>query len=274
VGTVTSTGPGVTGFSPGDSVVACARGAVASHVVARADHAKHVPPGWPMAELIGLPLVTATAWHSLVELARLGSGETVLIHSAAGGVGLAAIQVAHLAGARVIATTGTERKRAELRRNGIADVFDSRRDDWVAQVLAATQGRGVDVVLNSLTGQVMERNLAVLGEDGRYVELSMYDIRQGAVLRLGSFAKRLTFCAVDMSGLMRSRPDRFTRTLSQVWDLVTAGRIRALPVTTWPFADAVGALREFAQGEHIGKLVLTQPDTVRLPGDRAVGRIA
>nr|CEL17402.1 polyketide synthase type I [Kibdelosporangium sp. MJ126-NF4]CTQ91370.1 polyketide synthase type I [Kibdelosporangium sp. MJ126-NF4] len=273
VGTVTSVGPAVTAFSPGDSVVACARGAIASHVVARADHARHAPLGWAPAELISLPLVTATAWHGLVELARLDKGETALIHSAAGGVGLAAIQVAHLVGARVIATTGTERKRAELRRKGIADVFDSRCDDWTAQVLAATKGRGVDVVLNSLTGQAMERNLEVLNEDGRYVELSMYDIKRGALLKLDSFTKRLTFCAVDLSGLMRSRPDRFAKTLSRVWDLVMAGQIEALPVTTWPFADATDALREFAKGEHIGKLILTQPDTVRLL-DRAVGRSA
>ncbi|MFE0025660.1 quinone oxidoreductase-like protein 1 [Amycolatopsis sp. NPDC059021] len=262
-GTITSAGPGVTTFAPGDAVIACAFGAAASHVVARADHVQRIPDGWTTAEAAGLVLAAATAWHGLVQLGRLTAGETVLIHSAAGGVGLAAIQVARLVGARVVATAGTERKRAALRGLGITHVFDSRSGQWSEQVRSATRERGVDVVLNSLTGRAGEHNLDALGEDGRYIELSRFSINQGGTLALGPFAKRLTFSAVDLSGFMRTRPDRFAALLAQVGQLAAAGSLAPLPVARWPFAGAVAALREFAKGRHIGKFVLVRPETVR-----------
>ncbi|RDG37413.1 type I polyketide synthase [Streptomyces corynorhini] len=261
-GRIVSVGPEVTGLRPGDRVVACAFGSLASHVTVRAEHARPVPGGLGDAEAAALPLAMATAWYGLAELGRLERDETVLIHSAAGGVGLAAVQVARLLGARVVATAGSEAKRRFLTGLGVTEVFDSRDLGWVSQVRAATGGRGVDVVLNSLTGAAIEAGLDSLAEDGRFVELGKKDIHGGHRISLDAFRKGVSFSAVDLAGLMDRRPRRFARIFADVWEHVAEGRLTPLPVRTLPFAEAATALREMSHGDHIGKFVLTEPHTV------------
>ncbi len=261
-GRVTALGAGVSGFEIGDRVVACAFGAAASHVTVRADHARRIPAGIQDAEAAALPLVVTTAWYGLVDLARLEPGESVLIHSAAGGLGLAAVRIAQRVGARVLATAGSERKREFLRGLGIADVFDSRDLDWGAQVLAATGGRGVDVVLNSLTGAAIPLGLDVLAEDGRFIEVGKKDIYNGRAIALTAFKKGISLATVDLAGLMARRPQRFARLLADVWQLVEDGGIEPLPTIPYPFAEAAEALRALSHGTHIGKFVLVDPGTV------------
>ena len=155
-GVVVATGPDVTGLVPGDRVVGCGFGALASHHTVPAGLVRRIPAGLTDAEAAGLPLVLTTAWYGLHDLAQLQPGETVLVHSAAGGVGLAAVRIATLLGARVIATAGNPGKREYLHQLGIVDVFDSRDLGWADQVREVTGGRGVDVVLNSLTGPLSD----------------------------------------------------------------------------------------------------------------------
>jgi phthiocerol/phenolphthiocerol synthesis type-I polyketide synthase C len=247
----------------GDRVVACAPGSFASHVTVRADHAQHIPRDLDDVAAAGLPLVLTTAWYALHDLARLAPGETVLIHAAAGGLGLAAIQVARRLGARVIATAGSEHKRAFLRASGIADVLDSRDLAWVDGVRTATAGRGVDAVLNSLSGAAIACGLDALAEDGRFIEVGKHDIYRGGSLDLAAFQKRITVAAVDLAGLIERRPERFARLLATAWGHVSSAAIRPLPATVVPFAEAADALRVMARGQHVGKLVLTAPATVR-----------
>jgi len=256
--------PGGTGaaLAVGDRVVACVFGAMASHAVVRADHVRPIPPGLSDTDAAALPLVATTAWYGLRDLARLEAGETVLVHSATGGLGLAAIAVAGLAGARVIATAGTSAKRAYLRELGIADVFDSRSLDWADQVRAASGGRGVDVVLNSLTGAAIGLGLDVLAEDGRFVEVGKKDIYGGRRIGLDAFRKSISLHSVDLAGLMERRPERFARLFSTVWEQVEAGRLAPPPVISYPFAQAGEALRAMSRGTHIGKFVLSDPATV------------
>ncbi|MFE2940692.1 SDR family NAD(P)-dependent oxidoreductase [Streptomyces sp. NPDC059255] len=261
-GRVVSVGPDVTGYRPGDHVVACAFGSLADRVTVRADHARPVPDGLGDPEAAALPLAMATAWYGLAELGRLERDETVLIHSAAGGVGLAAVQVARLLGARVVATAGSEAKRRYLSGLGVTDVFDSRDPGWAPAVRAATGGRGVDVVLNSLTGAAIGAGLDVLAEDGRFVELGKKDIHGGHRISLDAFRKGVSFAAVDLAGLMERRPRRFARILAEVWEHVTEGRLTPLPLRVLPFAEAATALREMSHGDHIGKFVLTDPGSV------------
>ena len=261
-GRVTALGEGVSEFEVGDRVVACAFGAAASHVTVRADHARPIPAGIQDAEAAALPLVVTTAWYGLVDLARLEPGESVLIHSAAGGLGLAAVRIAQRIGARIVATAGSEPKREFLRGLGIADVFDSRSLDWGEDVLAATGGRGVDVVLNSLTGAAIPLGLDVLAEDGRFVEVGKKDIYNGRAIALTAFKKGLSLATVDLAGLMARRPLRFARLLSDVWDLVADGGIEPLPTIPYSFAEAGEALRAMSHGSHIGKFVLVDPATV------------
>ncbi|MFD6952235.1 MULTISPECIES: type I polyketide synthase [unclassified Nocardiopsis] len=261
-GHVTDVGEGVTGFEPGQRVAACVFGAIASHVTLRADHVRVLPDHLGAAEAATLPLAAMTAWYGLRDLARLEEGETVLVHSAAGGLGQAAVQVARSVGAHVIATAGSEDKRRTLRESGIEHVFDSRDLSWADGVLGATGGRGVDVVLNSLSGAAIGLGVRVLAEDGRFVEVGKKDIYQGRSLNLSEFRKGVSFAAVDLAGLMTRRPERFARLFDRVWAGVCEGTLTPLPYITRPFAEAADALRDMARGVHVGKIVLTDPDTV------------
>lgn len=163
----------------------------------------------------------------------------------------------------MIATAGSPAKRDHLRGLGVRHVFDSRDLAWADAVLDLTGGRGVDVVLNSLTGAALTRGLDVLSEDGRFLEVGKKDIHGGRRLDLRPFRKSISFAAVDVEGLVMRRPERFARILRAVWDEVVAGRIRPLPVIPFTFDRAAEALRAMSHGDHIGKFVLHEPHLVR-----------
>ncbi|MET9487038.1 SDR family NAD(P)-dependent oxidoreductase [Nocardia sp. NPDC006630] len=262
-GVIRAVGPEVRDRAVGERVVGCGFGALASHLTVRAEHTQPVPEAMASDLAAALPMVITTAWHALVTLARLAPDEAVLIHSGAGGLGLAAIGVARSIGARIIATAGTEERRAYLRReHGIEHVFDSRALDWADEVRAATGGRGVDVVLNSLTGVAIDLGIDVLAEDGRFIEVGKKDIYADRRLGLKPFAKGISFTAVDLAGLMTRRPERFAAALRAAWRQVGAGRLDLPPITVHDFADVASVLRDMPRGEHIGKLVLSGPETV------------
>ncbi|MGS2642889.1 SDR family NAD(P)-dependent oxidoreductase [Streptosporangium sp. LJ11] len=273
-GRVVAAGPGVTMLSPGDRVAACVFGALADHVTIRAAQALPVPATLGDAEAAGIPLVMAMAWYSLVDHGRVGQGDTVLIHAAADTIGLAAVHVALLLGARVIATADSESKRAHLHELGVADVFDSRDLSWAEAVMAATGGRGVDVVLNVLPGAAISAGLDVLAPDGRFVEAGKQDIAKGRSISLSAFAKGITVSAADANGLVRRNPMRFAEILHTVWEHVSSGRLEPLPVHRRPFAQAGTALFQMARNEHVGRFVLTEPEgvgrvaAVPMPGGR------
>jgi phthiocerol/phenolphthiocerol synthesis type-I polyketide synthase C len=261
-GEVVAVGEGVTALAVGDRVVACTFGSFASHVTVAVEHAIKITSDLSDADAAALPLVMATAWYGLIDLAGLDEGETVLIHSATGGLGLAAIQIARLRGAQIIATAGSEDKRQILRDMGISHVFDSRSLDWVDAIAQVTGGRGVDVVLNSLTGAAIPLGLESLAEDGRFIEVGKKDIYAGRSINLGVFKNRISIFAVDLAGLMERRPRRFARLMRDVWEAVEAAKLMALPVMSYSFADAAEALRTMARGNHVGKFVLTTPESV------------
>ncbi|MGW1374178.1 SDR family NAD(P)-dependent oxidoreductase [Streptomyces sp. NPDC002446] len=276
-GVVTRVGAEVTGFAAGDRVVACAPGALASHLTLRADHARPLPEQLDEDGVAALPSALTTAWYALSELAGLGAGDTVLIHDAAGGLGLAAVQVARVLGAEAIATAPTEEQREHLARLGVRHVFDSRGLSWADGVREATGGRGVDAVLNSLSGAGLERGLDVLADDGHFLDVGAKGGHQGRSIGLASFRAGVSFVSVDLAGLIARRPERFARLLTAVWDLVADGTLTPPPVTAYPFADVPRALEERSRGGHIGTAVLCAPETVTavapepLPGGRFRG---
>lgn len=261
-GRVVAVGPRVDDFAIGDRVVACAFGSLGSHVTAPAGQVQLTPEGLDDSAAAAMPLVFTTAWHALRDLARLGSGETVLIHSAAGGLGLAAIAVGRHLGATVLATAGTPEKRSYLRESGVEHVFDSRGRTWAAEVRDATSGRGVDVVLNSLAGAAIPLGLELVADFGHFIEVGKRDIYDERKVTLAAFMRSITLSAVDLAALMRQRPQRFAELFKTVWGLIAAGELGPLPVATRPFADGAAALREMSRGRHIGKLVLRDPTTV------------
>jgi phthiocerol/phenolphthiocerol synthesis type-I polyketide synthase C len=256
VGVVTRVGPGVEAVAVGDRLVACTVPTIATHVTLRQAHTRPAPARLSVIDAVTLPTVLATVWFSLVDVARVRAGETVLIHSAAGGVGLAAVQVARLLGAEILATAGSERKRRYLRELGVEHVFDSRSLDWVQQVRDVTGGRGVDVVLNSLTGAAIAAGLEVLAERGRFVEVGKKDIYGGRMVSLSAFRKGISMTSVDLASLTTDEPDRFARVLADSWARVETGEITPLPAMAFPLADAGEAVREMSRGTHIGKFVL------------------
>ena len=255
-GRVARVGPGVSGVAIGDAVLAICGQSLSRYTSAREALVQRLPDGLSMLDAAGIPIAFATVWHSLADLARLEPGETVLVHSAAGGVGLAALQVVRHLGGRVIATAGTSEKRAWLRAQGIEHVFDSRSTAFADDVLAATAGRGVDVVLNALAGEAIEAGLRCLAHGGRFIEMGKRDIYAGTAMSLAPFRKSLGYFAVDLDAMMRDRPQRLGRILREVVQRFEAGHFVPLPVRRYEAARLADAFRDLMPGTHTGKHVV------------------
>ncbi|MGP3991627.1 SDR family NAD(P)-dependent oxidoreductase [Streptomyces sp. 3N207] len=261
-GKVTAVGPGVDHLHAGDHVLAATLngGAFASYVTVPATVVAPVPADLEPHQAAGLPVAFLTAWYALRHVARLAKGERVLIHSASGGTGLAAIAVARQLGAQVLATAGSEEKRRYLHGMGIETVMDSRTLDFTEQTLAATDGQGVDVVLNSLSGAAIRAGLEALRPFGRFVELGMRDILSDAPVGLAPFRHNITMSTVDLIELQQQRPDVFTAVFGEVLEEFAAGHLKPFHCTTSPLDEATDTFRTMAGADHIGKLVLTVPD--------------
>ncbi len=267
-GTVTAVGAGVEEFRPGDRVFGVADGAFGSFAVTSAVLLRHLPEAMTPAEAAALPTAYLTAFHSLHHLARLAPGQSVLIHSAAGGVGLAAVAVARLCGARVLATAGSEAKRSRLRELGIEHVMDSRNLGFVDEVRRITGGRGVDVVLNSLAGEALRAGLELVAPGGHFVEIGKQDMYGGTRLPMSAFKRGITFSTVLLDKIVDERTELPSTMLEEILDHVRAGRLPLLPRQDFPLEDATEAMRTMAAAEHVGRLVLTMPDqgeTLALP---------
>jgi NADPH:quinone reductase-like Zn-dependent oxidoreductase/acyl carrier protein len=254
-GRVVRVGPGVSGFRVGDSVHAYVGGALRTHLTVDTRFATQRAPGHGAAEASSY-FVFATAWYSLVEAGRLRKGDRVLIHSAAGGVGLAAVQIAKMIGAEVFATAGTEEKRALLREQGARHVFDSRTLDFAPEIMRATEGRGVHVVLNSLAEPALSKSLELLAPGGRFVELGKQDIAEGRALSLLPFNRNLTFSAVDLDRLAQETPEYFAPLMQDVLAAFASKRLSTLETTVFPASEVVLAFRKLASGRAIGKVVV------------------
>ncbi|QLE70944.1 SDR family NAD(P)-dependent oxidoreductase [Streptomyces rectiverticillatus] len=254
-GVVTSCGPGVSGIEPGDRVAGLAIASLSSHTVADARTVWPVPDHMTFAEAATMPVAFATVHYGLVTLARLQPGETVLVHGAAGGVGLAALQYAKAYGARVIATAGTDFKRTFLRRLGIEHVLDSRTLDFAHRIEEITGGKGVDVVLNSLAGEALARSLQLLRPGGRFVELGKRDIHENKPPRLHPFANNIAFFGVDLTKVMDD-PRRIDALVSDVNEAVLRSTFHPLPHSVYPAARVEEAFRLLQHSRHIGKVVV------------------
>jgi len=206
-----------------------------------------VPAGWSWEQAASVPLVFLTAWYGLADLAGLRAGESVLVHAGAGGVGMAAIQLARYLGAEVFATASPG-KQEVLRELGLPGdhIASSRDTGFEASFAAVTGGRGVDVVLNSLAGELTDASLRLLAPGGRFVEMGKTDIRGGVA----------GYRAFDLA---EAGPDRIAQMLAGLLGLFDAGTLRLLPVTCWDVRRAGEAFRFMSQARHTGKIVLTMP---------------
>ncbi|HWM86135.1 MAG TPA: acyltransferase domain-containing protein, partial [Kofleriaceae bacterium] len=198
-----------TELAVGDEVVVINSHSLQSHVDVRPADLVRKPAGLSMQQAASYPVVFMTAWYALHHLARVRPGERILIHSGAGGLGLAAIQIARRAGMEIFATAGSEHRRHYLRGLGEEHVFDSRSATFASELMSRTGGEGVDVVLNSLTGELIEAGLSCLRFGGRFLEVGKRDIYSESRLSLQHFRKSIGFFAIDPRALRAERPDYF-----------------------------------------------------------------
>jgi NADPH:quinone reductase-like Zn-dependent oxidoreductase len=213
---------------------------------------------WEMAA--SFVLVFITAWYSLFDAARVEPGETVMVHAASGGVGQACIILLQSRGIEVFATIGTEEKRDFVRTTyGIPDdhIFSSRDASFADDVLAATEGRGVDVVINSLAGKLLHESWNIVAPHGRFVEIGKRDIRTNKSLDMEPFRKGLSFMAVDVVQLADNKGLVIQRILQELVKALGSGTmINIGPVTIFPLTDIGRAMRTMQAGKHIGKIVI------------------
>ncbi len=252
-GTIVRVGSGVAHFSPGDRVAGFGAGTFTSHLVAPAANFFPVPDKLSLEAAATIPVAFATAWYALVDRANLQAGETVLIHGAAGGVGLAAIQIARLKGAHVIGTASSSERRTLAYAAGADEVFPSRNESFV-EPIEKTLG-GVDVVLNSLAGAAMIASLKLVRPFGRFIELGKRDFLENTPLGLRPFVRNISYAGVDLDELLAHDPKRVHAIMAMLCDLFATGALSPLPYQAYESHDIDAAFRSMQASEHVGKII-------------------
>jgi NADPH2:quinone reductase len=258
-GEVAELGAAVKLWQRGDKVCALVNGGgYAEYCAVPETQALPIPRGLSATEAASLPETCFTVWANVYDRGRLAPGETLLVQGGTSGIGVTAIQMAAATGNRVFATAGSDEKVAACVRLGAEKAFNYKTQDWVAEVRAATGGKGVDVILDMVGGDYVPRELKCLAEEGRlvfiaYLRGARSELDIDAVMR-----KRLTVTG----STLRPRSTEFKGTLARhlrekIWPLIEAGRIRPQVYKTFPLAEAAEAHRLMESSQHIGKIVLT-----------------
>ena len=259
-GVVTAVGPGVIDYQVGDRVGAIADAvAWGTFVTCDARLAAKLPENVSAEQAAAVSTAYATAWYSLHDLARIQSSDRVLIHSATGGVGQAAIAIARHAGAEIFATAGSDERRELLRSMGIKNVYNSRTADFADEIRRDTDGYGVDIVLNSLTGIAQRAGLELLAFDGRFVEIGKRDVYEHTRVDLYPFRRNLAFYYADLLLMSNSAPGKIGNLLRTIYTSVADGTLPTPEYSVRPLSEADSAIREMSAAQHTGKLVLTVP---------------
>ena len=247
------------GLTEGMRVMALAPHAIATSVVTKAHAVFPLPEGLSFAEGAALPVVFFTAAYSLIEKARARKGESVLIHGAAGGVGLAALQIALGLGLTVHATAGSEHRRALLKSLGAHYVYDSRSLHFVEEVLGNTQGKGVNIVLNSLYDRAGAWSFELTARGGTFIELGKRDFYEDHPLYLKHFKDNVTYCGVDADALVADFPEVACAVMDKVAEGFKTGLYRPLPVSLYTASCVEEAFLDMRHSRHVGKVVILPP---------------
>lgn len=257
-GTVVALGEGARRFAVGDRVCALVTGGgYAQYCLTAEATALPVPEGVSFIEAAAIPETFFTVWSNVFDRARLAPGETLLVHGGAGGIGTTAILLGKAFGARVFTTAGSAEKCAACVKLGADLAIDYKTQDFVAEVKAATGGKGVDVILDVIGGSYIQRNFEAAATDGRIAQIAFQDGSKAQVDFMRLMLKRLTHTGATL----RSRPLKdkaaIARALEErVWPLIAAGTLRPLMDETFPLADAAAAHARMEASAHLGKIVL------------------
>jgi acyl transferase domain-containing protein/short-subunit dehydrogenase/acyl carrier protein len=259
-GRVVAIGQAVTKFKAGDQVVAVGAGHFATHITVDVRRAARAPRHLRLEQAATIPTAFVTAFYSLHTLGQMQRGERVLIHAATGGVGMAAVQLALKAGAVVFATAGSPEKRELLEALGVPHVMDSRSLAFADEVMELTAGEGVDLVLNSLAGEAIDKSISVLKSSGRFIEIGKTDIYKNRMIGMRALRKNISFFTVDISSLAAERPELAHALLSQVLERFAPDDLQPLPHHAFPVTCTADAFRYMAQAKHVGKLIVAMQD--------------
>lgn len=257
-GEVAATGAGVTRWKTGDRVCALVGGGgYAEYCLAHEAHALPVPKGLSAAEAAALPETFFTVWTNVFERGALKPGETFLVHGGTSGIGTTAIQLAVAFGARVIATAGSREKCAACEKLG-AEAINYRDSDFVAAVKELTDGRGVDVILDMVGGDYIQKNIQSAAADGRIVSIAFLNGSAAEVNFMPVMLKRLTLTGSTLRPRSIEEKAALARTLeAKVWPLIEAGRVKPMIDRVFPLAEAAKAHALMEESSHIGKIALT-----------------
>ncbi|MCJ1264132.1 hypothetical protein MMC22_004003 [Lobaria immixta] len=247
-------------YKVGDRVLVDCRGCFANRVQAPIEGLHHLPDSMSFEEAATYCIVYLTSIYALLDLANLQRDQSVLIHSAAGGVGIAAIQISKHIGAEIYVTAGSEEKRQFLTKNfdiSADHIFSSRNGDFAPKLKNMTDGRGVNVILNSLTGNLLDESWRCIADGGIMVEIGKRDILDRNTLPMEPFGRNASYRALDLSHSSVTR-DTFARLISRMFDLIANGRIKPIaPMKIYSFSEIVDAMRYMRGGSHIGKIVIS-----------------
>ena len=260
VGTIVAIGENVENVQVGDDVIAIAPSCFGTYVTTVSSLVAPKPSRLTYEEAATIPVAFLTAYYALHHLGRMQKGERVLIHAAAGGVGQAAIQIAKQAGAEIFATAGTPEKRALLESQNVDHIMDSRSLDFADEIMQITNGQGVDLVLNSLSGEFITKSLSTLSPGGRFLEIGKVDIVKNSQLGLAILENNISFFTIDLGQMFFARPSLWVTLFRDVLALFEEGSIEPLTSKVFKLSEAPDAFRYMAQGKHIGKVVLSMQD--------------
>jgi NADPH:quinone reductase-like Zn-dependent oxidoreductase len=259
----------VEAFAIGDEVMTIARGAFSTRLNADIRLVAPKPVEISFEEAAAAPVTYLTSEYAINHLGRLREGERILIHAAAGGVGLAAIQIAQAAGAEIYATAGSDEKRAFVRELGVKYVSDSRSMDFVDDIRRKTNGEGVDLILNSLAGDFIQASLELLRPYGRFLEIGKRDIYQNSKIGLYPFRNNLSLHAIDLSPMIEERHPLLIEMFANLVLSLSQRKLRPGPILSVPWKQTQRAMEHMAAARHIGKVVLE----VCPPARRATRRV-
>ena len=256
-GVVRAVGPDVTGFTTGDRVFAMLPwGGFASVAVGPAVSVVRMPESMPFEHGAAFGIVYQTSYCGLVDRAALQAGETLLVHAAAGGVGLAAVQIGRALGARVLATAGSAHKLEVAKAHGAEEAYDYSNPDWVERVQRATGGRGADVIYDPVGGDIFDLSTRCIAFGGRLLVVGFASGRIPTIQVNRILLKNIAVVGLHWGGYRQHDPAKIPQVMAALFDLYERGAVRPVISSTYPLAEAAAALAEIASRRSVGKILL------------------